>query len=282
MIRKFSAVYSAYTMKASVPWNQLQIAVAISILDYITIRTVNVTSPCPALAAIAKPPLLLWWYISFAWREAVKISWYSKRHVYSSGANETARKKRAWEVNRRGLRVQQERKSTNQWRAAFDWLWMACRFYYVQSVIIRLRSSRSSACSQSSYITPRPAYPVACSSIIPKHHTSCVYSRLLEASENETSEIVYPCHSHTKWPGLSFEIRARIRQWIAGGDTGWNIYNSVARRRNVSHGSCVIIIHSRAPMTRNVNNFYYAWVQSSVCLFFFYFFFFYLDKRLYR
>lgn len=36
-------------MNASVPWNQLQIAVAISILDYITIRTVNVTSPCPAL-----------------------------------------------------------------------------------------------------------------------------------------------------------------------------------------------------------------------------------------
>lgn len=40
----------------------------------------------------------------------------------------------AWEVNRRGLRVQQERKSTNQWRAALDWLWMARRFYYAQSV----------------------------------------------------------------------------------------------------------------------------------------------------
>lgn len=47
----------------------------------------------------------------------------------------------AWEVNRRGLSEFSRRKSTNQWRAALDWLWMARRFYYVQSVIIRLRSS---------------------------------------------------------------------------------------------------------------------------------------------
>lgn len=156
---------------------------------------------------------------------------------------------------------------------------MARRFYYVQSVIIR-----SSAAQSSSYIRATTRiYPVACSKYNSEatagHASPAKRSRPLE---NETSEIVYPAavrQTTPRPPGLSFGERAGVR---LVNRPGMEYLWSVARGRNVSRASCVIIIHPRAPMTRNVNSSsYYARVPSfvRVPLFLFSFFFFYSFRR---
>lgn len=162
---------------------------------------------------------------------------------------------------------------------------MARRFYYVQSVIIRLRSSRSSPARLGSARSrrrrrptsrARPAYSVACSSIIPKHHTSRVYPRVFEAPDNETSEIVYPCRSPND-PGDCHSMNARVRRARvehSGGERGTEYLWSVARRRNArvfAWESRDYNLFARAPMTRNVNSLYYAG-SAKLCASLFFFF----------